>query len=787
MDLFIEISKALVTLFLLLSLILIGRKEKIYRQKGWRLIISGLTFVLFGLSIDIIAYIPDLNRLLYIGGVSCHAFLEKVVGYLLGLAMLTLGFLRWMPQVVRLNKAENLIKKYSDELELNVSLRTAELEKIIHKLEQEILERKKAQKALGDAQNIINSSPAVAFVWKTADGWPVEYCSDNVRKTFGYTAEEFISNTISYAEVVHPDDLDRVTTEIAKYSREGQEKFSHEPYRIITKEGNVKWVDDRTSICRNGAGEITHNQGVVLDITQRINAQTALRESEELYSNIVESMSDGILVLDQNFHYTHWNRSMERISKTPCAKVINSSKLAWELFPHLSEQGVDLLMKKAMRGETVHSDNIPYQLADGTSGFTSETFLPLKTDKGRIRGVVGIVRDITTKMQLETKLQQAQKMDAITELTGGIAHDFNNMLTSVIGYISFAQMNLKAGMNASADLGKAQEATKRLSDLAHKLLALSKGSSAMKKSIAVKTLLNRSLDLASNGSEIQYRLTVEEENIWIEADETQLNLALQNVLANARESMPLGGIIKVEVCVQTVIPGNSLNLKNGDYVKISIKDQGLGIPEHHLRKIFDPYFSTKERGTQKGMGLGLTLTHSIIKKHRGDIHAESSVDRGTEIQIYLPISGSPIDNRPTKPGPAEISESAPSGKKGKILLMDDEETLLDVTSKMLNCLGYNTDLAVDGDQAVRAFQEAKTSGEGFDAVILDLTVKSGMGGKETIDQLLEIDPDVVAFISSGFTNDPVMVDFKGYGFSGAIVKPFNMNELDRKLATVQGA
>ncbi len=260
----------------------------------------------------------------------------------------------------------------------------------------------------------------------------------------------------------------------------------------------------------------------------------------------------------------------------------------------------------------------------------------------------------------------------------------------------------------------------------------------------------------------------------VEIDENQISQVINNLIINASQAMPKGGIIKI--CVENVLveEGDNLPLEYGKYVKLSIQDQGMGIPKEHLHTIFDPYFTTKEKGT----GLGLAISYSIIKKHEGYILVESVENVGTTFSIYLPISQREIFKV------NEIAEEGIFYGRGKILLMDDQESVLDIVREMLNYIGYEVECAGTGDEAIDMYKKAMNTGCAFDAVIADLTIPGGIGGDEVAKRLQEIDPKVKAIVSSGYSNDPVMSDYENYGFSGFVAKPFALKELSRTLHEV---
>ena len=295
----------------------------------------------------------------------------------------------------------------------------------------------------------------------------------------------------------------------------------------------------------------------------------------------------------------------------------------------------------------------------------------------------------------------------------------------------------------------------------------------MKQLVSVEKLVTESASFTCRGSQVKSALSFPD-HLWpVEADPGQISQVFQNLLINAMQAMPTGGTIKVQGENLVVEAGSDLPLAPGRYVKISVEDQGVGMPADYLTKIFAPYFTTK----QKGSGLGLATAYSIVKNHQGHIAVASKLGAGTIFQVYLPASVKKMLPQP------EEDRGLFSGK-GKILVMDDEEMVRQVLDKMLSHLGYGAEFARDGDEALALFTQAQESGRGFAAVILDLTVPGGLGGKETMEQLLKIAPGVKAIVSSGYSEDPIMAKFEKYGFRGMIAKPFNVTELSKILHQV---
>lgn len=382
-------------------------------------------------------------------------------------------------------------------------------------------------------------------------------------------------------------------------------------------------------------------------------------------------------------------------------------------------------------------------------------------------------KELSERKVTEEELLKAKKLESIAALSGGIAHDYNNLLTSIMGNISLAQKYLEHDDKIYGLLNEAQRASILAKDLTRKLITFSRGGAPIKKTVSISPLVKRATEFSLSGSNIKCEFHIPDELWLVEIDETQIGQAIYNLVMNAREAMRDGGTIRVAAENANVIDG-APTLKEGKYVKISFKDEGIGIPKKHLKKIFDPYFSTKEMGTQKGMGLGLSICHSIIKGHSGDVGVESQKGAGATFNIYLPAS----DGKASKEKPEKSQMKAtPVIGKGRILVMDDEKMIRHLAGEILSYLGYEVSFSKDGTKAIEIYKDAMESGEPFDAVILDLTVRGGMGGKEAIRKLMEIDPHVTGIVSSGYSDDSVMTDFEKYGFKGVVAKPYSVHEV----------
>jgi len=386
------------------------------------------------------------------------------------------------------------------------------------------------------------------------------------------------------------------------------------------------------------------------------------------------------------------------------------------------------------------------------------------------------------KAKMEEELLRAKKLESVGILAGGIAHDYNNLLTVILGYISMVkEMALKSD-DFFNYLTEAEKASLRAKDLTHRLITLSKGGAPVKKTGSIVKLIKESAKLALTGSNVACEFHIPDDLWSVSFDDAQMRHVINSIIMNADQAMAEGGMIKIRAenfHLDAEKGTDVFSLQDGKYVKISVEDRGIGISKENLSLIFDPYFSTRERGGQRGMGLGLAVAYSVVRQHEGHITAESEIGVGTTFHIYLPA----LEKKVIKEKAVRKTPGPVVGKK-KILVMDDEKIVRDFLKKVLSRMGWEVECAREGDEAISLYRKVKESDAPFDVVILDLTVQGGMGGKETLPHLKEIDPDVRAIISSGYSDDPVMANFKEYGFRGAVPKPSTLKELNDTLCNV---
>ncbi len=507
------------------------------------------------------------------------------------------------------------------------------------------------------------------------------------------------------------------------------------------------------------------------EIAERMQAEKKLRASEELFSSIFTNIGIGISLISPEMEVIFLNPVMKKWS--PHIDV-NQHPICYRSFnvPPRDEICSYCPTIQTFRDGQIHISITDTPMVGGNRHFRIISTPVLAAD-GSVSAVIEAVEDITEKKRMEEDVLRAQKLESVGLLAGGIAHDFNNLLTAIMGNISLAKAQLPTDNKTQTRLTEAERASIRAKDLTQQLLTFAKGGAPVRRSASVSELIRETARFALSGSNVSCEFAIGHDLHQVEIDEGQISQVIHNLIINADQAMPVGGTIRI-VCDEATLADNEAPpLPAGRYIRIAISDQGVGIPAKHLQRIFDPYFTTKE----KGRGLGLASAYSIIRNHDGQISVSSDPGRGTTFTIHLPISEA-------EPVAEQGKECIVRGGKGRILVMDDEEAVLEIAGDILAHLGYEVEFAREGGEAVELFSKAGEAGSPFNAVLLDLTVPGGMGGKETIERLRKIDAEVMAIVSSGYSNDPVMSEFSSYGFSGVISKPYRIEEMAKAFAEI---
>ena len=525
----------------------------------------------------------------------------------------------------------------------------------------------------------------------------------------------------------------------------------------------------------------TANRGLALEIEERKNAEFALAQEKEQLSVTLRSIGDGVITTSLDGKIVLLNRVAEDMTGWQQDEAVGKSinevfRTQNRLTGDPCENPVDCLL---------HDGAVYYNLAedkalisrDGSQFDISDSCAPITDKDSNVIGAVLVFRDVADKRRMQDEALKSEKLKSVGILAGGIAHDFNNILAAIVGNISLTKLQLDKEKNEQAFklLKGAEKASLRARDLTQQLLTFSKGGEPVRKVEAISEIIRESAEFILSGGKIHCEYLFEEDLWPVRIDTGQISQVVQNIIINSMHAMPLGGKIFIR-CSNVDNKDNQIpSMARGEFVKISIKDEGPGIPKELQDRIFDPYFTTKAEGS----GLGLALTHSIVTKHQGYIEMNSG-DWGTEFILYLPaLPGSILEK-------SEEFKVDSHSIHGNILIMDDEVMIRDIAGDLLTHLGFDVTTVSNGEEAVGVYRERLNSKVPFDAVIMDLTIPGGMGGKDAIQKLLDIDPNVKGIVSSGYSNDPVMAEYERYGFVGMVHKPFEVEELLQILHKVIG-
>ncbi len=515
------------------------------------------------------------------------------------------------------------------------------------------------------------------------------------------------------------------------------------------------------------------------EIVSREKAEQQLAAESERLQVTLQSIADGVIAADIDGRVVLVNRVAEQLTGWSEQEAVG--RPVSEIFRVVSMgTGREILDPVARileqeRPELVRGDLI-LRARDGSETLVTESCAPLTDNRKQVIGAVLVFSDVSEQRKMEEELAKAKKLESVGVLAGGIAHDFNNLLTAILGNLSLARITSRQSDPHYRHIADAEQASLRARDLTKQLLTFSRGGAPVCQTVDLSSVIRESAGFVLRGSRIQATFEIASD-LWLtRADVGQVGQVIDNLVINAMQAMPEGGRLRIGAVNYEVTGESSLPLTPGNYIQISVEDHGVGIRPDHLDKIFDPYFTTKEAGN----GLGLAICYAIISKHGGHITVDSVVGSGTVFYVYLPActEGERYGGEATPP------PVTPGTAAGRILVMDDEEMVRGVACAMLDTMGYEVESVADGRQAVQVYREAMERGQLFDAVIMDLTIPGGMGGRETLEELRRLDPGVRAVVSSGYSSHRIMADYQEYGFHGVVVKPYRMGELSRVLREV---
>jgi PAS domain S-box-containing protein len=492
----------------------------------------------------------------------------------------------------------------------------------------------------------------------------------------------------------------------------------------------------------------------------RRESEEAIRRERDLLQITLRSIVDGVIVVDNEW------------------RIILSNSVA-EGILGVRKEPVGRNLDELTRGEN-WSDMIgevadgPFELETWDQRIIEGTVTPMLGSSGRLIGRTLILRDVTERRRMEENMERSARLESVGALAGGIAHEFNNELTVNLGQISIAKTMVEEGTRIHDHLEAAEKAALGANELINQLLVFSRGGTPVKERVDLPHLLREMTSLVLSGSNCTFRIETEE-GLWpARVDRGLMAQVLSNVVLNAREAKPEGDEILVRARNRFIGGTEGIDIPPGKYIRIEVIDNGEGMTPDQIPKIFTPYYTTREEKA----GLGLSISHSIVRKHDGTIDVDSSPGRGTCVSIYLPANGMTEE-------PTTVDQGEPHRGKGRVLVMDDEEAILDVAGEMLDRLGYRHMTARNGKEALERYHESLEEDDPFSVVIMDLTIKGGMGGKEAISRLLKMDPSARVIVSSGYSDNAIMGKHAEHGFAEVLPKPYDLRQLGTKLDRIQ--
>ena len=618
-------------------------------------------------------------------------------------------------------------------------------------------ERKRVHRFL---ESLIQNTPAVAIQVYDREG-RVELWNPASEKMYGYSwlemkGQRFQDKVLTGGETeMFERQLDWIWT--------GQQPLPPFEWAVRRRDGQTRHLYSVLFPIMNGS-ETVGVCSADVDISERKQAEAELQAAHDYVKSLIESSLDMIVSTDAEGRIKQFNPSAERTFGKSRVAILGHS--IDQLFVTEGD-GMRLVQRTVAEGHFSGEVNVKRGSGEPFTAYVAVSVL--RNNRQEIEGVMAIARDITERKKLEAEMFRSSKLDSIGRLAGGIAHDFNNILMVIIGNLSLLRVELDSRHPAAVKLDQMEKAAGRGRLLTQQLLTFAKGGAPVKRGIVLSDFLRDAAELSLLGTPVRYEFQFPEDLPPVEVDPGQMGQVFHNLFTNAMEAMPEGGTVKVSA--QRCPPGTpgGLPLPEREYVRITFEDHGEGVSAEALPKVFDPYFTTK----QGRSGLGLPVAYSVVTQHQGHIEFNSTERVGTVVHVYLPAA------LPTHSDWVEVEYLKMSSNR--VLVMDDEPVIREVLNSMLTLLGYEVELAADGDEALRLHGVARERGQPFGAVIMDLSVMGGMGGKEAIKKLREIDRDVPVVVSSGYSNDPVMANFRHYGFNAVISKPYQFDSLARAL------
>ncbi len=646
----------------------------------------------------------------------------------------------------------------------------------IGSLTDEIQRRKSAENEYKISQdkfrNIFNSGHHAIFIFDV-DGRILDV-NKTMLKMFGVTRDEALKGDIrSFSSPENRfDKMDEIWRSVL-------DDNPHELEWLAMRPGDRSTFDIEINLNKILYERRDAVLATVRDITQRKESEKKADEDREKFAITLRSIGDGVIATDIRERVEFLNYISEELTGWSSEEA--AGRPISEIFHLIDEKTrvkVETPVTRVIRTGKMMllSENVILKSKNGSEYNIADSAAPIMDSEGTLKGVVLVFRDVTGRIKSEQELLKIAKLESLGLLAGGIAHDFNNLLAGIFGNISLAKKRIDPQSRAFKNIESAEKVYERASDLTKQLLAFSRGGKPVMEVADIRKIIEESTRLALRGSSVRLELDFPENLMRAEVDTGQISQVISNLVINSKQAMPDGGRIRISAYNYDNSEKEMPVLERISYVKITVRDEGIGIPRKYLEKIFDPYFSTK----QDGSGLGLATVLSIINKHKGLVTVNSEPGEGTTFTLYIPTS---IQNRDEGVTADDKPDSLPP-LDARVLVMDDDPVIVNVIEDMLQEIGCNSKCVNDGVKAIEEYKKMYEEGMAYDIVIMDLTIQGGMGGKEAVKKIKGEYPHVKCIVSSGYSTDPVISNFRDYGFSGHVTKPFLLKELYNEITRV---
>jgi len=660
----------------------------------------------------------------------------------------------------------------------------------------EISDIKRSEKALKESEKkyriLVNNLPNI--VYKAYMDGSVEFFDDKIEALTGYGKDEFLSGRLNWYDLIVKEDIDHVKDPFRK-ALAGNKAYIRQ-FRIKTRDGRIIWIEDGAQIFCDEKGKVEFITGAFLDITVRKTAEEALRKSEEKYRSILETMEEGYFEVDLNGNMTFSNTGLCIMVGSGQNELLGLNYRGF-FTPETAERLYNLFNGVFLTGEPKSEADCELVRKDGGAGFFDLSVYLMRNHEGKPSGFRGISRDITERMKserekhrLEEQLVQAQKLESIGTLAGGVAHDFNNLLMALQGNATLIQLATDRNHPNYEKLENIMTLVKTGADLTKRILDFARGGKYVIETSDLNEVVKNTLNMFARTKKEIKIIEKYGKGLWfVDIDRGQIGRVLLNLYVNASDAMPGGGSMYIGT-ENIIISENQIKAdeaKQEKFVKITVTDTGVGMDDETIQRIFEPFFSTKERG--RGTGLGLASVYGIIKRNDGFIEVASRLDEGTTFAVYFPASGSDRRVLHTK----HKDSALPLKGDETILLVDDESIVREVGGEILKTLGYDVICVKSGSEAIKILKKAggmanpgNEKPKMPDLVILDMIMPE-MGGAETFAEIKKINPGIKVLLASGYSLEGEACRILESGCNGFIQKPFTLLEISSKIRKILGS